>query len=75
MPKKTTTTTAPETQTKKTRELTGTVVSDKMTDTVVVLVERYVKVPKYNKYVTRTKKYKAHNPGNTKKIGDKVTMQ
>lgn len=59
----------------KKRELTGKVVSDKMKDTVVVLVERYVKVPKYNKYVTRTKKFKAHNPGNTKKVGEKVTIQ
>lgn len=63
------------TKVSKKRELTGKVVSDKMTDTVVVLVERFVKVPKYQKYVTRTKKYKAHNPGNTKKIGDKVTIQ
>jgi len=57
------------------RELTGKVVSDKMKDTVVVLVERFVKVPKYQKYITRTKRYKAHNPGNTKKIGDRVTIQ
>lgn len=59
----------------KKKELTGKVVSDKMKDTAVVLVERFVKVPKYHKYVTRTKRYKAHNPGNTKKIGDKVTIQ
>jgi len=34
-----------KTQTAK-RQLTGTVVSDKMKDTCVVLVERFVKVPK-----------------------------
>lgn len=59
----------------KKRTLTGVVVSDKMKDTATVLVERYVKLPKYQKYVTLTKKFKAHNPGNTKKIGDKVTIE
>lgn len=59
----------------KKRTLSGVVVSDKMKDTATVLVKRFVKVPKYNKYVTKTKKYKAHNPGNTKKIGDTVTIE
>lgn len=57
------------------RILKGEVVSDKMTNTVVVLVKRYVKVPKYEKYVTRTKRVKAHDQGNTKKIGDIVSIQ
>lgn len=56
------------------RILKGTVVSDKMKDTIVVLVERFVKLPKYQKYVTRTKRYKAHDAGNTKKIGDVVEI-
>lgn len=55
--------------------LRGVVVSDKMKDTVVVLVSRYVKHPKYKKYMTRTKRYKAHNPGNTKKEGDTVSIR
>lgn len=59
----------------KRRVLAGVVVSDKMKDTIVVSVERYVKVPKYDKYVTRMKKYKAHDAGNTKKIGDKVEIE
>jgi small subunit ribosomal protein S17 len=46
-----------------------------MKDTCTVLVERFVKLPKYEKYVTVTKKYKAHNPGNTKKIGEKVSIE
>lgn len=54
--------------------LKGTVVSNKMKDTVVVLVERYVKVPKYQKYVVRRKKYMAHDAGNTKQMGDKVEI-
>ena len=54
--------------------LTGTVVSDKMKDTIVVSVESYEKHPKYQKYVTRRKKFKAHDAGNTAKIGDKVNI-
>ena len=53
----------------------GIVVSDKMKDTVVVIVERYVKDEKYHKFITLRKRYKVHNPGNTKKVGDKVMIQ
>lgn len=63
-----------QTQSKK-RQLTGVVTSDKMTDTCVVVVQRYVKVPKYEKFIQRSKKYKADDKGNTKKIGDKVTIE
>ncbi len=63
-----------KTQTRK-RQMTGVVVSDKMKDTCVVLVERYIKALKYDKYVNRSKKYKADDKGNTKKIGDKVTIE
>lgn len=54
--------------------LEGTVVSDKMEKTVVVAVKRFVKHPKYGKYMTRTKKYKAHNEVGAK-MGDKVRIQ
>ncbi len=54
--------------------LSGTVVSDKMKDTVVVLVQRYEKHPKYEKFIKSKKKFKAHDVGNTKKIGDKVKI-
>jgi small subunit ribosomal protein S17 len=54
--------------------LDGVVTSDKMTDTIVVKVTRYTKHPKYQKYVTSAKKYKAHDAGNTAKIGDKVKI-
>lgn len=63
----------PELKSKK-RILEGTVTSDKMKDTIVVKVDRYVKLPKYHKFVTISKKYKAHDAGNTKKIGDKVSI-
>ncbi len=55
--------------------LDGIVTSTKMKDTVVVTVGRYVRVPKYRKYVTITKKYKAHDAGNTCKTGDKVSIR
>lgn len=58
----------------KKRILEGKVVSNKMKDTIVVRVDRYVKLPKYQKYVTISKKYKAHDAGNTKSIGDMVTI-
>jgi len=60
---------------KKGKILSGTVVSDKMKDTVVVVVERYEKHPKYGKYIKSRKKFKAHDAGNTKKIGDKVEIR
>lgn len=64
-----------KTKNKKTgRALRGTVVSDKMKDTVVVAVNRLVKHPKYKKYIRVTKRYKAHDAGNTKHIGDIVEI-
>ncbi|MEX0932388.1 MAG: 30S ribosomal protein S17 [Parcubacteria group bacterium] len=56
------------------KTLSGTVVSNKMKDTIVVEVERYEKHPKYEKYIKRRKKFKAHDVGNTKSIGDKVEI-
>ena len=55
--------------------LSGVVTSDKMKDTVVVSVSRFVKHPKYGKYISKSKKFKAHDKGNTKKIGDKVSIE
>jgi small subunit ribosomal protein S17 len=55
--------------------LNGVVVSDKMKDTCTVLVTRFVKHSKYKKYYKVSKKYKAHDVGNTKKVGDKVEMR
>jgi small subunit ribosomal protein S17 len=45
-----------------------------MKDTIVVLVDRYVKNEKYQKFLTISKKYKAHDAGNTKKMGETVTI-
>lgn len=62
-------------QNKKKKTLEGIVVSDKMKDTCVILVERFIKIPKYQKYIKRSKKYKADDKGNTKKIGEKVVIE
>ena len=46
-----------------------------MKDTVTVMVERYVKHPKYKKFMKLNKKFLVHNPGNTLKVGEKVTIR
>ncbi len=56
------------------RVLSGVVVSAKMKDTIVVAVTRFVKHPKYRKFIKRVKRYHAHDAGNTKKEGDKVDI-
>ncbi len=60
---------------KKTRKIVGTVVSDKMTKTRVVAVERLKKHPKYQTYYRVTSKFKAHDETNEYKAGDKVTIE
>jgi len=56
------------------RTVTGVVVSDKMDKTVVVKVQRKFKHPRYQKYVTRSKKYLAHDEENACHIGDQVLL-
>jgi small subunit ribosomal protein S17 len=63
-----------ETQTKA-RTLSGRVVSDKMHKTVTVLVERRLQHPLYGKYITRSKKYHAHDEANEAKEGDLVVIE
>lgn len=57
------------------KEFRGTVVSTKMTNTAVVAVSRYVKHPKYKKYIKHTKKFAAHNEGNRAQEGEIVTIR
>ena len=57
------------------KELRVKVVSDKMQNTAVVAVSRYVKHPKYKKFMKKTAKFSAHNPGNKAKEGDMVTIR
>lgn len=63
------------TETHNGRVLRGKVVASKMTDTITVAVERYVKHPKYKKYLRRTKKFLVHDRGNTAKVGDVVEIK
>ena len=67
-----------ETQVKKKQRnrktLVGTVVSNKMEKTIVVRIERRKLHPLYKKYITRSKKIKAHDKGNLCRIGDLVKV-
>ena len=53
---------------------TGLVVSNKMSKTIVVAVERRVKDPLYKKYIRRTNKFMAHDENNECQIGDRVRI-
>jgi small subunit ribosomal protein S17 len=57
------------------RTLVGKVVSDKMQKTVVVLVERTVKHPKYGKIMRRATKLHAHDENQVCKIGNTVKIR
>lgn len=57
------------------RKLEGVVVSDKMQKTVVVAVDQRKKHPKYKKYYTVTKRYKAHDEKGEYHEGDRVVIQ
>jgi small subunit ribosomal protein S17 len=54
--------------------VTGTVVSNKMTKTITVAVERLVKHGRYGKYVRRTTKLMAHDEAGECKEGDVVDI-
>ncbi len=53
----------------------GVVVSNKMTKTVVVKVERRVADRKYGKIVTKATKFKAHDEKQECQPGDKVRIE
>jgi len=57
------------------RVLRGRVVSTKMQDTIAVIVDRYVKHPKYKKFQKRSKKFLVHDAGNTAAEGDLVSIR
>ncbi len=57
------------------RILTGTVTSDANQQTVTVSVERRFKHPVLQKTIRKSKKYRAHDPENTYKVGDQVRIQ
>jgi small subunit ribosomal protein S17 len=57
------------------RILQGVVTSDKNEQTITVLVERRFKHPLLQKTVRSSKKYRAHDPQNTFKVGDVVRIE
>jgi small subunit ribosomal protein S17 len=57
------------------RQFTGTVVSDKMSKTVTVRVDRTVLHPKYHKRYTRSTKMKAHDEKGEYHVGDAVVIE
>ena len=60
---------------KKGKVLKGVVVSDKMQGSIVVSVEQFKKHRVYGKYQKVTKRYTVHDPENSKKVGDKVSIK
>ena len=58
---------------RKTRE--ALVVSDKMTKTRVVVIERVYRHPRYERVITRAKRFKAHDEANASKVGDRVLIE
>ena len=57
----------------KTKE--GVVVSDKMTKTRVVMIQRVYRHPRYERVITRSKRLKAHDETNASKVGDRVLIE
>lgn len=60
------------TENKKKRLLTGTVISDKMNKTVVVCAERVFRHPIFGKVLTVKKTYKVHDPKEEANAGDVI---
>ena len=52
----------------------GIVVSNKMDKTIVIAIVERVRHPKYDKFVTRTKKLYVHDEANDAKVGDRVRV-
>jgi small subunit ribosomal protein S17 len=56
------------------RILQGLVVSNKSDKTIVVSVTRKFMHPIYRKFITKSKKYHAHDEGNVASIGESVSI-
>jgi small subunit ribosomal protein S17 len=57
------------------RELVGTVMSNKMTKTVVVNVERHALHPFYKKVLKKNTRLKAHDETGQCRVGDRVVIR
>ena len=56
------------------KTMVGTVISDRMDKTIVVLVQRLVKHPLYQKFIRKRARYKAHDEKNECHPGDRVLL-
>jgi len=57
------------------KERIGEVVSNQMTKTIVVRVERRFQHPRFHKVITRYKKFYAHDEKNAAQVGDRVRIR
>ena len=56
------------------KTMVGRVVSDRMEKTRIVVVQRLVKHPFYQKYIRRRSRYKVHDETNSCRMGDRVLI-
>ncbi len=56
------------------KERIGVVTGDKMQKSITVVVQRRFKHPVYGKFITKSKKYIAHDEEDTCKMGDTVKI-
>ena len=56
------------------QEIIGTVVSNKMTKSVVVTIEHQVRDGLYGKQLRRTSRFMAHDEENSARVGDRVAL-
>ena len=56
------------------KTMVGTVVSDRMDKTIVVLVQRLVKHPLYQKFIRKRARHKVHDEKNECHPGDRVLL-
>src|ERR1700760_5034703 len=69
------TTVTPESDRGHRKERVGEVISNKMTKTIIVRVERRFPHPRYKKVVTGYSKFYAHDEKNEAKVGDRVRIR
>ena len=71
----TTTTSSPKTERGQRKERVGEVISNKMTKTIIVRVERRFAHPRFKKVVTGYSKFYAHDEKSEAKVGDRVRIE
>jgi len=57
------------------KRIQGIVIRSSMEKTIVVSAERFVQHPRYRKYIRRSTVYKAHDPNNDARTGDRVVIE